>query len=387
MKKQQIGFKSATLALVLACSLSPGLVLAASCEAQLEDIKGRLGNFSKKVDDAEKTTKDEHSKTTSSNYSKNYFKTFEDLNKNAKEAHQLVNTAYELTGFTKPLAEGEIQKKLPPKVTHTMGNAVELSQAAMKEENSKLDLALLRCNQSTEDTALSAYLNHVGGGAVSNYKSTKKTACKLVHVLADLQDKRQKLNDFRQNGYPLFFLHAKEKRSFNGLTRTIQLKADLRMYPQYPAKPVNSTKLNGQPILLGQLESIDLSYNSYFKWSDNKWTDLNLFQYLVSDTNKGEVCPTTIKITSSVRVRLCVSVEDIKNDKIKLQVRARYNYNDNWSAVSLGTHTIPAPFGYLADISDMKEKKMEDLKSKLANRVISLMGDYGEMIEKAQQWN
>src|SRR3546814_5126890 len=89
--------------------------------------------------------------------------------------------------------------------------AVELAQAALDEENSKLDIAQLRCNQSTEDAALSAFLAQADSGTVSNFKSAKYNACKAVQILADLQDKREKLNDFRTNGYPLFFLHAKEK--------------------------------------------------------------------------------------------------------------------------------------------------------------------------------
>src|SRR3546814_14657780 len=104
---------------------------------------------------------------------------------------------------------------MPPVVTNTMSNAVELAQAALDEENSKLDIAQLRCNQSTEDAALSAFLAQADSGTVSNFKSAKYNACKAVQILADLQDTREKLNDFRTNGYTLFFLHAKEKKRFD----------------------------------------------------------------------------------------------------------------------------------------------------------------------------
>src|SRR3546814_4906276 len=83
---------------------------------------------------------------------------------------------------------------MPPVVTNTMSNAVELAQAALDEENSKLDIAQLRCNQSTEDAALSAFLAQADSGTVSNFKSAKYNACKAVQILADLQDKREKLN-------------------------------------------------------------------------------------------------------------------------------------------------------------------------------------------------
>ncbi|TRW49456.1 hypothetical protein FM042_00905 [Aliidiomarina halalkaliphila] len=376
----------ALLTLALATGLaSPTVHAAVSCK--IDDVKAKVEGFSKNVSSQEKGFKDEHAKSTSSDYSKNHFSAFDNLNKNAKEAHNLITTGYDLAARTKLLKEGQIQNSLPPKVTNTMSNAVELAQAALNEKNTRLDLAIMRCAQSTEDTALSAYLDQAGSSAKSNYKDTKRTACKLVQLLADLQDKQNKLNDIRKDGYPLFFLHASKKHQFAGTyTRTIQLKVDLRMLPEYPEKPVHDTKLNGQPLLLGQLTGIDLSYNSYFKFSDNNWTKLNLFQYIISDTSGGRVCPVTVPVSGSVKARLCIEDMRVHTDKITVKVGARFNYNNDWKYVGFGTQTIPAPFGYLADVSDMKEKKMQDLKAKLADRVISLLGDYGDMIETAQQW-
>lgn len=385
MTKQQHGIRKATLALTLGTVMAPSVAMAAqSCP--VDEIKAKVEAFSKTVSSLEKSFRDDHAKTTSSSYSSSYFSNFDNLNKNAKEAHQLITTAYELSGHTNPLSQGQMQKSLPPKVTHTMSNAVELAQAAMNEENTKLDLAMLRCAQSTEDTALSAYLQQAGSSATANYKNTKRTACTMVQVLADLQDKRDKLNDFRENGYPLFFLHEKKKKGFNGKERTVQLKVDLRMYPEYPAKPVNDTEINGQPVLLGQLEGIDLSYNSWFKFSDNNWTSLNLFQYIIDDTSGGEFCPVKIPVSGSVKAKLCISDLQVYTDKIKVKVGAKFNYNSDWKYISFGTQTVPAPFGYLADVSDMKEDKMQKLKSRLSDKVISLLGDYGEMIETAKEW-
>ena len=65
-------------------------------------------------------------------------------------------------------------------------------------------------------------------------------------------------------------------RNFAGLTRTIQIRVDLRMYPEYPEGA-------NQDFLLGQLKGINLAYNSYFKWSDNSWTKLNLYEYLIGE--------------------------------------------------------------------------------------------------------
>lgn len=371
---------------VLLLNLASGTAAAADCTTQAEDIKNRIVNLKKTVDDMSSKLQSDHSSATSSSYSKDYFAKFEDLNKNAAEAAALVNTTYDLNGFTKVLAEGQKQTKLPPKVTNTMSNAVELAQAAMNEDNTKLDLAQLRCDQSTEDTALSAYLSQADSNTVSTYKTAKKNTCKIVHVLADLQDKREKLNDIRENGYPLFFLHEKEKKSYDGKSRTIQFKVDLRVYPEYPDNAGNNSNPTGQPILLGQIEKINLSYNSYFKWSDNNWTKLNLFQKLKDEHAQSEFCWAKFDITSSVKAQLCSRVENMSTDSITVKSRAKFKYSGEDHAVSLGSVTVPAPFGYLADVSDMKEKKMQDLKSKAVDRIAALFGDFGAVKDKAEAW-
>ncbi len=376
----------ASMAVILALTSAP-IAHAQECTTNGETLRSKISAVQKQAQDAYSTIQNEFGKSTSSSYSKEYFKRFENYNSGAKEATQLINKGYEIANFVKPMAEGTVRTTMPPLVTNTMSNAVELAQAALDEENSKLDVAQLRCDQSTEDTALSSYLAQADSGTVSTFKSAKYNACKAVHILADLQDKREKLNDFRKNGYPLFFLHGKEKKSFAGRKRTIQLKIDLRMYPEYPSKPVNVDR-KGQPILLGQIKGIDLSYNSYFKWSDNNWTTLNLYQYIVDEHDQGEICAPKFSITSSVKAKLCTRVESISDDKtqITLKSRAKFKYKGEWHGVSLGSRKVYAPFGYLADLSDRKEKKMDELQSKVAKRLASLLGDYGEMIEEAKKW-
>lgn len=364
---------------------------AQSCGDMLDEITAKATEFQQKSDEAADQVHKDHESATSSNYSKSYFEKLQGYNKNATEAYELINKAYDLTGYTKPFSSYDnIQKSVPKEVTVTMGNAVKLAQAALDEDNTKLDLAELRCDQSTEDSALAAWLDQADDKTASTWKTTKKTACQLVQVLADLQDKRDKLNQIREEGYPLFYLHEKNKVKFAGKERTIQLKVDLRLQPEYPEEPYNdeAPNINGQPILLGQLEDISLSYNSWYKFSDNSWTDLKLIAALIDDTkNDDSVClKPDIKITSSVKARLCVNVSSVSADKLKVYVKARFHYNSDWKQVELGTVTVPAPFGYLADLSDMKEEKMEDMKSKVADRIASLIPAVEEVKEKAEKW-
>jgi len=371
-------------AVALALGLAPTVGNSAeSCPVSLDDVKAKIAAFSSRTDSEGSGVQKDFESATSRDYVKKFYDRFEQLNKSAKDATQLVNTAYNIAGHSNaPLPEGKIQT-MPPTVKLTMSNAMELAQTAANEDGTKVDIAQLRCNQNTEDAALAAALDKLDNNTVSKFKSAKTKACKVVHIVADLQDKKQKLALINTNGYPLFHLHAKDKKSFGGKTRTIQLRADLRLYPNFPIDGYRD-----QPFLKGSFEGMDLSYNSYFKWSDNNWSKLNVYQYFIGDTEKDELCYPKIKLTSSVKVATCVRVKDKDPNLswIKVAVRAKYWYNGGSSAVSLGDRTIPAPFGYLADLSDMKEKKMQDFKSKAVKRVSSVLGEYGDMIKKAQEW-
>lgn len=369
-------------AIALAIGLAPTMAVAAdSCPIPIDDVKAAIESFASKVDKEESNTEGDFKAAAGSDYTRKYFDHFDSVNKSAADATAFVTKAYDLAGSAGALPEGKVQSAMPPKVTHSMSNAMELAEAAADDSNTSLDLAMLRCDQNTEDAALSAALDQLDKKTVDKFKAAKKKACKLVHFAADLQDKKRQLDKIRTEGYPLFHLKAKDKKNFAGKERTIQIRADLRLYPEYPGDAAD------QKFLLGQLKGINLSYNSYFKWSDNNWTTLNIYQYLIDDSDgNDEVCYPKLKLSSSVKVATCVNVREVTAEYVKLKVRGKYWYNGDSSAVNLGEHKIPAPFGYLADVSDMKEKKMQDLKDKVVGRISSLLGQYAPMLEKAQDW-
>ena len=374
---------SATL---IAAIFSGSVAQAADCTAIFQDVSDKLVAFQDKSTSTGKGVKDDYTAATNSSYAKSILDAFEALNKNSKQAMDLVGQGYDLASQAGLMSEGQIQKALPPAVPITMSNAVALAQAAADEDKTKLDVAQLRCDQNTEDAALGAWLDQQSSDVQSAYRSTKRDICKAVHILAELQDAREKLNDIRQNGYPLFFLHVKEKKTFaSSYKRTIQFKVDLRMYPTYP----DSVDVKGedQEFLLGKLDGIRLSYNSYFKWSDDNWTKLNLYQAFVRDTRKDDYICLPPKISlGSASVELCVKVGEVTTSKATVHAKAKFRYKSDTKSIGLGSTNIPAPFGYLAKVSDMKEKKMQELQSKLVRRMADLLGVHSDLLDKAAQW-
>jgi hypothetical protein len=359
---------------------------AADCSSALNDINAHMPKLQSSVSSEAKNGQQDFIAATSSSYTTKIYDAFNTLNKNASQASALTNQTYDLAKNSGVMNEGQIQTKMPPLVPITMTNAVQLAQAAANGSNTKLDLAQLRCDQNTEDAALGAYLNQAGSATQNTYRDTKREACKIVHVLAELQDAREKLDGIRKNGYPIFYLHVKEEKKFaHEYHRTVQLKVDLRMYPTYP----DSADANGddQKILLGQINGINLSYNSYFKWSDDNWTKLNLFQKIMGDTQRDDYhcLPPEISL-GSAKVELCIKMDNFTDSSLTVHAQGKFHYHGDTHAIALGSTNIPAPFGYLAKVSDMKEKKMQDLQSKLAKRLLSVMGDHSDLLGKAADW-
>ncbi|WP_296714691.1 hypothetical protein [Tistrella sp.] len=384
MEKQMRNLACGVAAMALIFNVSAAA--AQDCVSLSGDVADRIAEMRQIAQSVPPGTQSDYAAATSKDYAEGVFSAFDALNKKVTETSKLVGQGYNLAGYTAVFKEGQIQTKMPPVVTNTMSNAEALAQAAADDDKTKLDILSLRCSQSTEQTALAAYLAQADSGTASAYKTAKFDACKAIHILADLQDKRQKLNDIRENGYPLFYLHAKEKKKFAGYSRTFQLKVDLRMFPVYPDKAM---KVDGkdQPVLLGQIQGIDLSYNSYFKWSDDNWSPLNLYQYVISDTRKDDyTCAPYFHLSGHVETTLCVKVESASADKLKVGAKAKFKYKGDTKEVSLGTQTVPAPFGYLADLSDMKEKKMQDLQSKVVDRIASVFNVYDALSDKATSW-
>lgn len=359
---------------------------AADCPTAHSDVNAHIPKLQSAVSSETKGGRDDFSAATSSSYSKKIYDAFNTLNKNASQSTALVNKAYDLSRNSGVMKEGQMQTKMPPSVTISMSNATQLAQAAANESNTKLDLAQLRCDQNTEDAALGAFLSQAGSATQTTYRDTKLEACKIVHVLAELQDARQKLNDIRKNGYPIFFLHVKQKKRFaHDHERTIQLKVDLRMYPTYPSS--SSVKGADQQVLLGQINGINLSYNSYFKWSDDSWTTLNLFQQRMGDSRRDDYKCIPPKISlGSASVELCVKMDNFTENSLTVHAQGKFRYKGDNHTIQLGSTNIPAPFGYLAKVSDMKEKKMQDLQAKLAKRLGSVMGVHTDLLDKSSQW-
>jgi hypothetical protein len=220
-----------------------------------------------------------------------------------------------------------------------------------------------------------------GDGSITTMQISKRAKILAVNsVMAEL----------RENGYPLFHLHVKKKKDLGGKERTVQFKVDLRVYPEYPDDAGVTFHVGDadQTFLLGQAEGMKLSYNTYFKWSDKNWTGINLYQYLVDDP-QDDVCVDLIKLTDNAKAALCVTIKDFNSDKntITLGTSADFKYNSSRKNVNLASATVKLPFDYLAQVSDMKEEVMEDLKKDLIDELVDVAAEQVDLDALAEAWS
>ena len=306
---------------------------------------------------------------TSTSYAKDYFKELSEANVSVKDAADLTFQAYDLAANSGLLELGEVQDKVEA-VRLSMSNAEDLAEVS--EEGDALDVATLRCSQNTEDGALSLISQYLNQAHVKSYKAAKKEVCSVVLVLADLRYKRQQYEALKTDGYPLFYKHKKDKKNFSGYERTVQYKVDLRFYP------------GDQDVLNGDFEHGNFEFIHAFKWSDNNWGDNNLKEAFADDSKDDLICLPFIKISNNAKADLCFQVTSVTSSEAKVYTKAKFKYKDDKKSIAIGTITIPAPFGYLADLSDMKEDKMQDLEENIKDKISGFLPIDQEMLEALQ---
>jgi hypothetical protein len=319
-------------------------------------------------------TKAMHSVTdaTNANYSKNYFKSLSNINVSAKDTAEMSFAAYDLASNAGILDLDEIQQEVAM-VRKSMENAEELI-TTKEEGGDALDIAALRCSQTSGEDAVSDLIaTYLDKNHVKTYQAAKREVCTVVLTLADLRYKREQYEALKENGYPLFYKHKKDKKSFSGYERTVQYKVDLRFYP------------GDQDFLAGDFEHGNFEFIHAFKWSDNDWGDNNLREAFADDSKDDLICLPFIKISNNAEADLCFQVKSVTSTEVKVYTKAKFKYKDDKKSIEIGTVTVPAPFGYMADLSDMKESAMQNLESTVKSKIEAFLPVDNDLLTALQE--
>ena len=251
-----------------------------------------------------------------------------------------------------------------------------ITEITIEDAEDALNLVALRCSTPTDSdevmTSLKLIAKKTGVSKTiksleKEYEDKKDKICDGVLMLYELKKKIEQLKDIRENGVSVAQKYRKKKNKFKGLTRTTTFSIDLRFYPDL------QTLYEGENDWAPQL-SID-NDKSYFKFSDNNKLYLaSLLEVREDDTEDkcGRKEPLWIRLSAAIKIKF--KPQNITEEKFDLRFCADFRYKGFSKSVSLAQKNIPAPFGYLGQVSDMKEEAKQKAMQKLQNELAQALG-------------
>lgn len=192
---------------------------------------------------------------------------------------------------------------------------------------------------------------------LTKYYQTRQYVCQLAVYAAKLQQMYQDYQNIKTNGLPLVQKYKKEGHDFPGNHhRTSQSWVDVRYMP----------------------DPKSIQYGAWFQFSDNKKMQLIPFPVLNvnSDDAKRGIC-----LPFASHARFCFKVLDATPENAKIDLWFKLRAYDRDKTISLGTVVIPAPFGYLDQLNQMKE----DAKQKAVNDFKKHLADLANIDAQTQQ--
>ncbi len=180
---------------------------------------------------------------------------------------------------------------------------------------------------------------------ITNYLEKREQACQMAVFVAKLRKMYADWQVMKVEGFPLVQQYKKQTLKFQKRKRTTQLWADVRYMP----------------------EAKNLEYGVWFQWSDEKKNQL--FPIPKSGPNKEGKC-----IPLSGRTNFCFKILDANTTSIKIDLWASVRYNKRTKNIGFGAQTIPAPFGYINQLEQMKENKKQQAVEKLTQKLAEIAG-------------
>ena len=297
--------------------------------------------------------------------------TLEDLQKLVKATE----TLYDVGSQAKACVDGNgadycIQEKLPDPHVPTMADM-----------ESALDVANLRCSEQVPSaiaTLIGTVVGLEGQFNTDEFEEKRATVCQAIQKIYNLKYKLQQLEEIREDGYSLLYKYDKKRIKKKGRKRTVQHSIDLRYYPNIQ-ESYNTGDISPE-------FSLD-NENSYFKWSDNN--PVYLADILNSSNTQDEgdaACsdnkPYWFKLANRLKFRLKMSSVTESNVTLTACLRVSWRGNHNRE---LATVTIPAPFGYLDELTEMKDAAVQNAMNSLQNQIADMLGINDKLDDIANQ--
>lgn len=207
----------------------------------------------------------------------------------------------------------------------------------------------------------------------AKFNNTRDKFCKLVKAAAELKHRYDKYQAIKKDGVVLVKRSKSQKHDFKGRERTFAGGMELVYKPDL-ANTLSS----------GIHPDQTFEYNSWIKWSDDNPTPLNIIKKIREMRNdQASNCEGfRFQVINGKEVDAWLYLDVLKVSSTELQIRncIKAKFNDINKGHAFPIVTLKAPFGYLYELEQMKDNAKVQLKDKIKNKVVSMVGANEQMV-------
>lgn len=235
--------------------------------------------------------------------------------------------------------------------TPVMNLSMAAVQAGMQNRLQRRLDACVSGSPISSDVLRPRVINRIGEAAWNDFVTSRAKLCNAVSVLAKLYAMEQQYQQLVTNGYQIFGVSKRQELHAANRTRTIQFQTALIFYPD---------------------NEHSLQVHSDVKWSDDNWRALDIRKTLSSLNNNSDdgLC---IPIPPTDFLWMCLQVTSVSSSSASIKVKGKAHFMGDTKTASAGTYTIPAPFGYLGQVSQMKQAWMTNFKNRATEKVANAL--------------
>lgn len=298
---------------------------------------------------------------------------------------QLGNEAAELAGTyaAKGFSPARIERQMTNAEGHSWLPTVTTDQLVTLAENEavahaeqRLQMRLDQCKSGTESEGVFQLIaTAAGADQAGTFKQARADFCKAVAVYLQLKEMQAQYQFYEANGYTIIQRSKSDRLSVSvgasTFRRTVQAQMRLAWYPNAQATYNDGLSLQDR-----------LSFSADWKWSDDPWQQLgSQLKALAESTGGGD----KICIPVSDVIKLCFNTSDVTLESVKVHLWVKAHFKAHDRSMDLGTYTVPAPFGYLDQVAQMKDNWVQDMVSKLESNIASMLHVDPQIVQTAAQ--
>jgi hypothetical protein len=206
----------------------------------------------------------------------------------------------------------------------------------------------------------------LGPTAAQDFTNFRDTLCQIAKIYAQIQQMQEQYTFYQNNGYTLMQRsvdnHRFRKKKWGKVyERHMSANARLAWYPDLQATYNDGLSMQDR-----------LKFEANIKWSSDPWRPLGE-QLKTLGQSTGDPKNICIPVPGADFLKGCFHVDSVTTQSAQIKLWAEAGWRGSNHTYNFGTVTVPAPFGYLDQLSQMKTQEMQNLKNNVTQKLASAL--------------